>query len=141
MSRGVGFCMPKTGKPQTSSPGEKPTSWAARYGRAILAHGVAAIPTALFFYQARLQLSAQEVWFASYVLAHKWDAALPSPSLKKMAEQTGMSLSQLQRIRARLCAKHLLQIRDNFHDGGGQMPNSYDFAPLFKKLEAALTAE
>src|SRR5947207_8179696 len=130
MSRGAwGFCMPKTGKLQAPPPDGRPTSWAARYGRVILAHGIAAIPTALFYYQARLHLSAQEVWFTSYILAHKWDAALPSPSLKKMAECTGMSLSQLQRIRARLCARQLLEIRAGYDAQGGQAPNRYDFSP------------
>ena len=96
------------------------SSWAARYGQVILAHGIAALPTALYYYQGRLQLSAQEVWFVSYILAHKWDAALPHPSLKKMSHYTGMSLSQLKRIRAGLCSKGYLRIEERYGSSGDQ---------------------
>ncbi len=56
------------------------TSWAARYGGLILRDGIAAVPTALYYYQGALALSAQEVWFTSYILAHKWDSDLPYPT-------------------------------------------------------------
>src|SRR6476620_2498368 len=79
------------------------SSFAARFGRVILQHGIAAIPSALYHYQGKLQLSAQQVWFVSYVLSHKWDEDLPYPSLKKMAKCTVLSLSQLQRIKNTLC--------------------------------------
>src|SRR5205085_12692699 len=39
------------------------TSFIARFGRVIASTGVAAIPQALFTYQAALQLSPQQVWF------------------------------------------------------------------------------
>src|SRR5689334_2902790 len=100
----------------------KPTSWAARYGQAILRDGIAAIPTALLTYQAALGLTAQEVWFTAAVLAHKWDAELPSPSLKRMAGQTGVSVMQLQRFRARLCERQLLRVREQHAPSGGQRP-------------------
>ena len=72
--------MPKT-RYAPDPPPDKTRSFLARYGATVLRGGIAAIPTALFTYQARLDLSPQEVWFISYILAHKWDEDLPYPSL------------------------------------------------------------
>src|SRR4051812_16484880 len=133
--------MPKTKMRAAPATSTRPTSWAARYGRAILADGIATIPIALYYYQAHLQLTAQEVWFTSAILAHKWSADLPCPSLKRMAAQTHMSLSQLQRIRASLCAKGYLQVQARYGPLGDQDANAYDFAALFSRLEQVLAAE
>src|SRR5690348_807425 len=81
--------VPAAGRPlgagEAPSGGPRPaSSWAARYGQAILRDGIATIPRALYLYQAALDLAAPEVWFASAVLAHKWDADLPHPSLRRM---------------------------------------------------------
>ena len=137
---GWGVFVPKT-KITPSPQADQPQSWSARYGQAILRDGIAAIPTAIFRYQAALGLTAQEVWFTAAVLAHKWDADLPSPSLKQMAGQTGVSVIQLQRFRARLCERGLLHVREQRAAHGGQRPNLYDFGSLFQELERLLGAE
>src|SRR6476661_1844908 len=98
--------MPRNGNPRSLS--ATVTSWAARYGQAILRDGIAAIPSALYRYQGALDLSAQEIWLISAILAHKWDADLPYPSLKRLAERSGIDLRWLKRLRAGLCAKGLL---------------------------------
>ena len=95
----------------TNGRGRQPrpgSSFAARFGRVILQHGIAAIPSALYHYQGQLGLSAQQVWFVSYMLSHKWDEDLPYPSLKKMAKCSHLSLSQVQRIKNTLCKAELL---------------------------------
>ncbi len=126
----------QTSRQQPARPG---TSFAARFGRAILQHGIAPLPSALYHYQAALGLSAQQVWFVSYILAHKWDADLPYPSLKKMAARTGLSLRQLQRIKSSLCETGDLVVEGRYELHGGQEANTYDFAGLFARLEAVLT--
>src|SRR3954462_1261598 len=84
----------------TAPPAGRPDSrWAARYGQAILRGGIAAVPRALFYHQAVLGLSAQEVWFVAAILARKWDADLPHPSLKELARQAGLSVQWLCRLR------------------------------------------
>ena len=98
------------------------SSFAARFGRVILQNGIAAIPSALYHYQGRLGLSAQQVWFISYVLSHKWDEDLPYPSLKKMAKVTGFSLSQLQRIKNSLCEMGVLNVYPRFNERLPQLP-------------------
>src|SRR4051812_46285837 len=103
--------LPETGAGRSASPAAATSGipdravssgWAARFGRVILEHGVATIPAALFHYQGGLHLTAQDVWFISYILAHKWQADLPYPSLTLMAAQTGVGVRQLQYIRAAL---------------------------------------
>ena len=103
--------------------------------------GIATIPRALYLYQAALDLAAPEVWFASAVLAHKWDADLPHPSLRRMVAETGVSLRQLQNLRAALCSKDLLAVYARCDAQRGQESNSYDFAGLFTRLEQAIQAD
>ena len=116
------------------------TSWAARYGGLILRDGIAAVPTALYYYQGALALSAQEVWFTSYILAHKWDSDLPYPSLNGMARCSGVDLSWLKRIRRSLTLKGWLTVSPRRDPSGRQEANSYDFAGLFAALEAQISA-
>ncbi len=130
-----------------SSPGDSATtttprghSWAARFGRVILQAGVAAIPHALFMHQAALGLFAPDIWFISYILAHKWDADLPYPSLNQMARETGVSLRQIQKLREGLVARQYLVVRERYDAIGRRTTNGYDFAPLFGVLEALVHA-
>ena len=100
--------IPSAGRPGSSRP--TGSSFAARFGRIILQHGVAALPSALYHYQGELDLSVVQTWFISYILTHKWDSDLPYPSLHKMARCTGMSYVNLQRIKSRLCDMHYLKV-------------------------------
>jgi hypothetical protein len=121
---------------------DKSYTFLARYGSTILRGGIAAIPTALFTYQALLDLSPQEAWFISYILAHKWDEDLPYPSLRKMAERTGLSVRQLHRIKDAIVEKGYLHLVPRRRaDDGGQDSNAYDFAGLFGRIEELLRAE
>jgi hypothetical protein len=106
-----------------------------RFGATILQGGIAPVPTTLYFYQAELGLSPQEVWFIGYILAHKWDEDLPYPSLAKMETRTGMSRRNLLRIKDSLVGKGLLVLVPRFNADGGQESNAYDFTALFEQLE------
>ena len=110
--------MPKTRHPPDAT--DKTHTFLARYGATVLRGGIAAIPTAIFTYQALLDLSPQETWFISYILAHKWDEDLPYPSLRKMGERTGLSVRQLHRIKDSMVEKGYLQLvpRHRAEDGG-----------------------
>lgn len=120
--------------------GRQGSSFAARFGRVILGHGIAALPSALLHFQGQMGLSAQQVWFVLYVLSHKWDEDLPYPSLKKMARATGLSLSQVQRIKNSICQLGLLEVYPRFGDKDSQQSNAYDFSELFNHLEEAIAA-
>jgi hypothetical protein len=121
---------------------DKTRTFLARYGATVLRGGIAAIPTAIFTYQALLDLSPQETWFISYILAHKWDEDLPYPSLRKMAERTGLSVRQLHRIKAAIVEKGYLQLVPRHRaEDGGQDSNAYDFGGLFGRIEELLRAD
>src|SRR5690349_14494695 len=67
-----------------TQPSDPRYQFLARFGAVVLSGGIAAIPMALYHYQAELGLTPQEVWFVGYILAHRWTAALPYPSLRRM---------------------------------------------------------
>jgi AraC-like DNA-binding protein len=117
------------------------SSFAARFGRVILAHGIAAIPSALYHYQGKMKLKIQHVWFVSYILAHKWDEDLPYPSLKKMNRSTGVDLRYLQRIRGELCGAGYLVVGTRQREERGQDTNTYDFSGLFEWLENLIVGD
>src|SRR5688500_9048014 len=106
--------------PRRSSPSSLPAdrSFVARFGATILTGGITPIPTTLFRYQAMLGLRPQEVWFISYILTHRWDAALPYPSLEQMAQDTGMSRRNLLRIKDSLVTRGLLILVPRYSAAG-----------------------
>lgn len=110
----------------------------ARFGSVILSGGIAAIPRALYYYQAELGLLPQEVWFVGYILAHRWTAELPYPSLRKMARRTGVTYQMLHRYKNSLIAKKYLQVLPRSRQNGGRSTNSYDFSSLFQAIEELL---
>jgi hypothetical protein len=115
---------------------------AGRYGQLILSDGIAAIPVALYYKQAPLDLLAQEVWFVSAILARKWNADLPYPDLQEMAANAGITVRQLRRYRASLESRGSLLVQERYDPATGrQLPNSYDFRGLFTEIEALLAAD
>lgn len=117
------------------------SSFEARFGRVILQHGIAAIPSALFHYQGNIGLKAQHVWFISYILSHKWDEDLPYPSLSNMARCSGVTLRNIQFIKSDLCRAGMLQIAERYTGKGGRDSNAYDFSGLFTHIEQLLSEE
>src|SRR5438874_1821729 len=113
-------------------------SFLARYGATILRGGIAAIPAALYRYQRELGLSLHQVWFISSILSHKWDADLPHPSLKRMAEDTGVPRQKLHIYQKELVAAGWLSVIDRQNELGGKDTNLFDFSALFGRLEELL---
>ena len=110
----------------------------ARYGAIILRGGIASIPSALYRYQGELGLKPNQVWFISAVLAHKWDADMPKPSLKRMAPRLGVTEQYLHQIKGELVKAGWLTVINRHDARGGQATNYYDFGTLFGALEAVL---
>ncbi len=113
-------------------------SFLARYGSIIAKGGIAAIPSALYRYQGELKLKPQIVWFISAILTHKWDSDMPSPSLRKMAGDTGVSRQQLHNYKTELETEGWLVVINRDTYVGGKDSNYYDFTALFAKLEELL---
>ncbi len=117
------------------------SSFEARFGRVILQHGIAAIPSAIFHFQGAIGLKAQHVWFISYILSHKWDEDLPYPSLSNMARCAGVTLRNIQFIKSDLCRAGMLQVTERYNGKGGRDSNAYDFSGLFAHLEELIAEE
>lgn len=113
-------------------------SFLARYGSIIAKGGIAAIPSALYRYQGELKLKPQIVWFISAILTHKWDSDMPSPSLRKMAGDTGVSRQQLHNYKTELETEGWLIVINRDTYVGGKDSNYYDFTALFARLEELL---
>ena len=111
------------------------TSFLARYGSVIAKDGVAAIPGSLFRYQGEIKLTPQLTWFVATILSFKWTSDLPRPSLRKLAERTGVSRNQLLRYEAKLVDMGLLVVHNRRTNAGRKLANAYDFGPLFARLE------
>src|SRR3954454_15085734 len=117
------------------------SSFEARFGRVILQHGIAAIPSAIFHYQGEIGLKAQHVWFIAYILSHKWDEDLPYPSLSNMARCAGVTLRNIQFIKSDLCRAGMLAVTERYNGKGGRDSNAYDFSGLFAHLEELISEE
>jgi hypothetical protein len=117
------------------------SSFLARFGQVIVRHGIAAIPSAIFHFQGQLQLTAQEVWFISAVLAHKWTEDLPHPNLSRMSVQTGVQERRLRRYKHSLSNIGYLLVYPRYEENGRQDSNYYDFGPLFERLENLIAGE
>jgi hypothetical protein len=113
----------------------------SRFGATLLSGGIAAIPMALYHYQAELGLAPQEVWFVGYILAHRWTDALPYPSLRRMSRRTGVSAQMLHRYKQSLIEKDYLATYPRHRPSGGRTSNCYDFSVLFQRLEAFLVRD
>ena len=117
------------------------SSFAARFGQVILSDGIAAIPSALFHYQRQLGLTAQQVWFISYILAHKWTSDLPYPSMNKMARCAGVTRRVLQYRCNELHNCGYLKIYPRRGEKNDQDTNAYDFSELFRHMEELLSED
>ena len=127
-----------TARPRGDDPSDPRYRFLARFGSVILSGGIAAIPKALYMYSAELRLIPQEVWFVGYILAHRWTAELPFPSLRKMSVHTGVSPQMLHRYKNSLIEKGYLETLPRTRPSGGRSSNYYDFSGLFQQLEVLL---
>jgi len=130
--------MSSTQSNQSTESASKDRSFLARYGETIVRGGIASIPSALYRYQGELKLAPQLVWFISAILVHKWNDELPSPSLKRMAEQTGVSRVSLHKYQAELVQAGWLKVINRQSSQGGKDTNYYDFEALFRRLAECL---
>jgi len=117
---------------------QKDRSFVARFGATIVRGGIASIPNALYRYQGELGLSAQQTWFVSAILARKWDSDMPMPSLKQMADQSGVSRVSLHNYQRELVQAGWLRVINRQNAQGGKDTNIFDFEPLFRRLEEML---
>lgn len=113
----------------------------ARYGRLIRKAGIGTIPFALFYYQAELSLTPQEVWLMGYVLSHRWTAELPYPAVREMARRSGVTTKTLEKYKKGLEDKGYLLVVRRTRADGGNTSIGWDFSPLFESIDDLITRD
>ncbi len=113
----------------------------ARYGRLIRKAGIGTIPYALFYYQAELDLTPQEVWLIGYVLSHRWTSELPFPAVREMARRSGVTTKTLEKYKKSLEDKGYLCVVRRTRADGGNTSIGWDFSPLFERIDRLITRD
>lgn len=113
----------------------------ARYGRLIRKAGIGTVPFAIFYYQAELDLTPQEVWLIAYVLAHRWTSELPFPAVREMSRRSGLTTKTIQKYKKGLEEKGYLNVIRRTRADGGNTSIGWDFSPLFEKVDRLITRD
>lgn len=113
----------------------------ARYGRLIRKAGIGTVPFALFYYQAELELTPQEVWLVAYVLSHRWTSELPFPAVREIARRGGVTTKTIEKYKKALVEKGYLQVVRRTRADGGNTSIGWDFSPLFERIDQFITRD
>lgn len=113
----------------------------ARYGRLIRKAGIGTIPFALFYYQAELDLSPQEVWLIGYVLSHRWTSELPFPAVREIARRSGVTTKTIEKYKKLLEEKGYLDVVRRRRADGGNTSIGWDFSALFERIDRLITRD
>jgi hypothetical protein len=106
------------------------------FGDATLQAGFLPLPNLFLRHYAELGLSGQQAMFVVQLMATTWDLGSPPATLSDIAGRMGIARRTAQAISAELHAKGVLEIYDQYDDGGSQIENGYDLGPLFLRLAA-----
>lgn len=110
---------------------------AEKWPKSTMALGYANIPTLLFWGQARLGLSSEELNVLLQLISHWWsNEKHPHPSKDSIAERMGKSSRMVQRYIGSLEKAGFIKRTSRYKLNKGQETNSYDLKGLVKKLEA-----
>lgn len=113
----------------------------ARYGRLIRKAGIGTVPFALFYYQAELELTPQEVWLVAYVLSHRWTSELPFPAVREIARRGGITTKTIEKYKKAMVEKGYLQVVRRTRADGGNTSIGWDFSPLFERIDQLITRD
>lgn len=106
------------------------------FGDATLQAGFLPLPHLFLRHYAELGLSGQQAMFVMQIMAVSWDLGKPPTTLSDIAGRMGIARRTAQGISAQLHTQGLIQIYDQYDDGGAQTENAYDLRPLFARLAA-----
>ena len=103
--------------------------WSAKVSKA----GFSAVPTNFLRHYAKLGIKSTEAMLLVHIMARKWDGRLPFPSVKRLAAEMGLSVSQ---VRARLSTVEKKGFVKRVPRKGRS--NQYDPSALITRLENAI---
>ena len=110
------------------------------FGDATLQAGFMPLPNLFLRHYAELGLSGQQAMFVMQLMATTWDFGSPPATLSDIAGRMGIARRTAQAISAELHAKGVLEIYEQYNDGGSQIENGYDLDRLFQQLAAFASA-
>jgi|GEM_PF-4783147 len=113
----------------------------ARFGSLQRKTGIAAIPFALLFYQAELEIAPPELWLIVFVLAHRWTSDLPYPAVREIERRSGVSKKTLLKYKAALETKGYLETVHRTRPDGGNTSIGWDFSPLFERIDELIVRD
>lgn len=116
-------------------------SFAERLTPLLAAAGVTPVPTLLLRYQSLLDLSAQAVLLAIWVLSKKWTADWPYLSLEEVAAGVGRDRSKVKAWKQELVRKGYLKAIPRSVPGLGRRADQWDLSGLFAALERLYLTE
>ena len=118
-----------------SDSGKAGGSFAERLTPLLAAAGVTPVPTVLLRYQSLLDLSAQALLLAIWVLSKKWTAEWPYLSLDEVAAGVGRDRSKVKSWKQELVRKGDLRAIPRTVPGVGRRADQWDLSGLFAALE------
>ena len=106
------------------------------FGDATLQAGFLPLPNLFLRHYAEIGLSGKQVMFVVQLMATTSDLGSPPTTLSDIAGRMGIARRTAQSISVEPHAKGVLDIYDQYDDGGSQIENGYDLGPLSQRLAA-----
>ncbi len=121
----------------------------ARLGKEVVDEGFIGVPASVSLRYRRVpgnedgrHMTPTEFLILTALWPTWWSGdAQQVPSLPQIAEQTGLSVRQIQRYLRRIEASGWVSILPQHNVEGGQLPNLYDFSPFVTRLIDSLDGE
>jgi hypothetical protein len=108
----------------------------AYFGDAVLRTGFMPLPHLFLRHYRKLGLSHLQAMFVLQLMEIAWDVGDPPTSIGKLAERLGVDRRTIQSCSKAVHDLELVEIYDQWDEGGAQVENGYDLSPLFRKLAA-----
>ena len=106
----------------------------AYFGDPVLQTGFLPVPHLLLRHYAELGLNSNHMMFLMHLMAGTWDLGSPPLNIGQLARRMGVSRRTAQVISAELHERGLIDIFDQFDEGGAQIENRYDLSGLLQRL-------
>ncbi len=108
----------------------------AYFGDPVLQSGFLPVPHLLLRHYAELGLNSHQAMFVLHLMSTTWDLGSPALNIGQLARRMGVSRRTAQVISAELHERGLIDIFDQYDQGGAQIENGYDLSGLFQRLAA-----
>ena len=92
------------------------------------------LPHLFLRHYRKLGVSHLQALFLLQLMEIAWDLGDPPSTVSKLAERLGVERRTIQICSRDLHQMGLIEVYDQFDEGGAQIENGYDLAPLFRRL-------